>query len=410
MIGFAARAAEGQLWIGQPTSSDSGDLGSLWQLVRPALNLRPALAGVSPLLADITRDLRLTPTTGGLITTVMVVCLGVASPLAPSLVRRWGVDSTLFAALVVLTIGILLRSGGSTIALYAGAAVAGSAIAVMNVVMPAVVKRYFPDRVGALTAVYVSGLVTGAALTAGLMVPVQRAFGDSWQTAAASIAALSAAAALTWLPRVRRPVPQPIGPTTPRPRSGLLRDRVVWSVTAFMGLQSLTFYVVLAWLPPIFRDAGLSAEHAGYLLALSNLSQLVSTLTVPTLAARARSQSGYAATAAVVTLAGYLGVLFAPSTASWLWAVLLGLGQGASIALALLFIALRSPDPLTTTSVSALAQSIGYVLAATGPVAVGLLRQATGGWTVPLIVIIGVLIAQLTAGILAGRPRLVTPR
>jgi CP family cyanate transporter-like MFS transporter len=379
-------------------------------IILAALNLRPALAGVSPLLADITRDLRLTPTTGGLITTVMVVCLGVASPLAPSLVRRWGVDSTLFAALVVLTIGILLRSGGSTIALYAGAAVAGSAIAVMNVVMPAVVKRYFPDRIGALTAVYVSGLVTGAALTAGLMVPVQRELGDSWQAAAASIAVLSAAAALTWLPRVRRSVPQPGSPTTPRrPRSGLLRDRVVWSVTAFMGLQSLTFYVVLAWLPSIFRDAGLSAEHAGYLLALSNLSQLVSTLTVPPLAARARRQSGYAATAAVVTVAGYLGVLLAPATASWLWAVLLGLGQGASIALALLFIALRSPDPLTTTSLSALAQSIGYVLAATGPVAVGLLRQATGGWTVPLLVITGVLIAQLTAGILAGRPRLVTP-
>jgi len=176
-----------------------------------------------------------------------------------------------------------------------------------------------------------------------------------------------------------------------------------------MGLQSLTFYVVLAWLPSIFRDAGVSAEQAGYLLALSNPCQLVPTLTVPTLAARARSQSGYVATAAILTVAGYLGLLFAPATASWLWAILLGLGQGASIALALLFIALRSPDPLTTTSMSALAQSIGYVLAATGPVAVGLLRQATGSWAVPLIVITGVLAAQLTAGALAGRPRLITP-
>ncbi len=374
-------------------------------IVLAALNLRPALAGVSPLLADITRDLQLTPAAAGLITTVMVVCLGVASPLAPPLVRRWGVNGTLFAALVVLTAGILLRSTGTTVALYAGAAVAGSAIAVMNVVMPAVVKQDFPDRVGTLTSVYVSGLAAGSTVTAGLMVPIQQASGGSWQIAAGSIAVLSAVAALAWLPRTRRS-----GRTAQQSRglTTLLRDRVAWSVTAFMGLQSLTFYVVLAWLPSIFRDAGVSAEQAGYLLALSNLSQLVTTLTVPTLAARARSQSAFAATAAIVTVAGYLGVLVAPATASWLWAVLLGLGQGASIALALLFIALRSPDPLTTTSMSALAQSIGYVLAATGPVVVGLLRQATGSWTVPLIVITGVLIVQLTAGLLAGRPHLIT--
>ncbi len=370
-------------------------------LVLAALNLRPAIAGVSPLLGDIMADLRLGPASGGMVTTVMVVCLGLAAPAAPFLVRRCGLDRTALAGLVVLTAGIVLRSAGGAAALYAGAAVAGLAIAVLNVLMPALVKHHFPERTGVLTSVYVTALVLGATAGAGLAVPLERAIGHGWRPAAAATALLSAAAAAVWLPLARgraRPA------TAHQPVRTLLRTPMTWYVTGFMGLQSLTFYVVLAWLPTVFTDAGLDARQAGYLLALSTLVQIVTTLSVPVLAGRAASQAGYVVAAGVLTIAGYLGILLAPATASWMWAVLLGLGQGASIALALLLIALRSPDPSATTSLSAVAQSVGYLVAAAGPVLVGVVLQATGGWTVPLTLVIGVAAAQIAVGALAGRP------
>ncbi len=372
-------------------------------IVLAALNLRPALASISPVLGEIMADLGLTPAAGGLITTVMVVCLGVAAPLAPLLARRIGLDRTLLVALAVLTAGLLVRSSSGTAALYLGAVIAGSAIAVMNVVMPGVVKRHFPEHVGPLTGAYVTALALGAALASGLTAPLADATGG-WRGAAASGAVLSAAAVLLWLPQARRDGGDP---AQRGPFAAVLTDRVAWQVAGFMGLQSMTYFVALAWLPTLYQAAGLSAVHAGFLLGLSNLSQVITTLTVPVLAARARAQSWHIAAAAAVTAAGYLGVLLAPAAASWLWAVLIGLGTGASIALALLIITLRAEDSGVATSLSAIAQTFGYTLAALGPVLVGVLRQVSGGWTVPLLVTLGVLAAQLWLGIAAGRPQLV---
>ena len=370
-------------------------------IVLAALNLRPALAGISPLLAQIMAGLRLNPTAGGLVTTVMVVCLGIAAPLAPLPVRRLGPERTLLAGLAVLAAGTLLRSAGGAVELYLGAAVAGCAIAVLNVLMPALVRRHFPDHVGLLTAVYVTALVLGAALAAGLTVPVEHAIDAGWRPAAAASALLAVPAILAWLPWART---RGTEPQAHRPFRTLLRAPITWYVTGFMGLQSLNFYTALAWLPAIYQDAGVDADSAGYLLGLANLTQVTTTLTVPVLAARARTQSGYVAAAATLAIAGYLGILLAPGSASWLWAVLLGLGQGSSIALALLLIALRAPGAAAVTTLSSVAQSIGYVLAAAGPVLVGALRQASGGWTVPLATVLLLLAAQLIVGVRAGRP------
>ncbi|GAA3124369.1 CynX/NimT family MFS transporter [Planomonospora alba] len=371
-------------------------------VVLASLNLRPALAGISPVLDEIMDDLGLSPAGGGAITTVMVVCLGVLAPLAPVLARRFGLDRTLSAGLLVLAAGVLLRSAGSVPALYAGAAVAGTAIAIMNVVMPGIVKQHFPERVGLVTGLYVSALVLGAAAGAGLTVPLEHATGYGWRGATALAALPAVAAALLWLPQALRPPAG--GPAAPRPFRALLRAPATWSVTVFMGLQSLTFYITLAWLPTIFREAGIPAEQAGYLLSLSNLVQIAVTLAVPLHAGRARSQVSHVTAAALLTAAGYAGVLLAPATAPWLWVTLLGLGQGASIALALLIITLRAPDPASVTALSAVAQSAGYVLAALGPFLVGVLREVSGGWTVPLLAGLGACALQLAAGLFAGRP------
>lgn len=366
------------------------------------LNLRPALAGISPLLSEIMGDLGLSPAQGGAITTVMVLCLGLLGPLAPALATRLGLDRTLLVGLLVLAAGVAVRSTDGLIALYGGAALAGTAIAIMNVAMPGIVKQHFPSRVGLFTGIYVSCLVAGAAMASAAMVPLSREVG--WRAAAGSAAALALVAAVLWAPQAfRRPVGNGGGAGS-RPYRTMLRRRTTWFVTGFMGLQSLTFYIMLAWLPTIFQDAGLTAEQGGYLLGLTTLAQIAATLTVPVHAGRARSQVPHVVGAALLTMAGYIGVLVAPATAPWLWMIILGIGQGASIALALLIIALRAPDPASVTALSAVAQSCGYVLAALGPLVIGLLYQLTGGWTLPLLAGLAACALQLAFGVVAARP------
>ncbi|MGP4093486.1 CynX/NimT family MFS transporter [Nonomuraea sp. KM90] len=367
-----------------------------------ALNLRPAIAGVSPLLDEIMNDVGLSPAGGGAITTVMVVCLGVFGPLTPMLARRVGLDRTLLAGLLVIAAGLALRGLDGAPVLYLGSALAATAIAVMNVSMPGIVKQHFPTQVNLMTGVYVSCVVAGAAAASALVIPLEHATGYGWRGVSSLLAVPALLAALLWLPQALRK--QPGGPTGPRPFRTVLRSRVTWYVTALMGLQSLTFYVMLAWLPTIYLEAGLPADQAGYLLSLTNLVQVGTSLAVPVLAGRRASQVPYVVGAGVLTVLGYLGVLLAPTTLPWLWMVVLGIGQGASFALALLIIALRPADPATVTALSAVAQSVGYVIAALGPLLFGFLRQVSGGWTVPLATGLGVIAAQIVAGWFAGRP------
>ncbi|WP_084960140.1 CynX/NimT family MFS transporter [Thermoactinospora rubra] len=369
-------------------------------IVLAALNLRPALAGVSPLFDQIMVDVGLSPAGAGAITTVMVVCLGVFGPVAPLLARRVGADRTLLAGLLLLAFGAVARTLDGPPALYLGSAVAGTAIAIMNVIMPGVVKQHFPTRVGPYTSLYVTALVLGAASASALVIPLEHLTGYGWRGVSALVAVPALAAALFWLPQAFGKQAAP--PGGPRPFRALLRSRVTWFVTAFMGLQSLTFYVMLAWLPTIFQEAGLPAEHAGYLLGLTSLAQVAGTFGAPILAGTRASQAPHVLAATGLTALGYLGVLLAPTTLPWLWMVVLGVGQGASLALALLIITLRAPDPSSVTALSAVAQSIGYVLAATGPLVIGALREATGGWTVPLVAGLAFCAAQGAAAWRAG--------
>jgi CP family cyanate transporter-like MFS transporter len=371
-----------------------------------ALNLRPAIAGVSPLLTTIMGDLGLSAVQGGAITTVMVVCLGLLGPLAPVLATRLGLDRTLLISLIVLAGGVALRSAGGLVALYGGAALAGAAIAVMNVAMPGVVKQHYPDRIGLLTGVYVSFMVCGAGGASAAMVPLADRIG--WRAATGSAAVLALVAAVVWAPQAVRSARGESRRTGHRPYRALLRSRMTWYVTFFMGLQALGFYVMLAWLPTIFQSAGIPADQAGYLLSLTNLAQITATLTVPLHAGKAMSQVPHVAVAGVLTIAGFAGVMFAPATLPWLWMIILGLGQGAAISLALLIITLRAPDPASVTALSAVSQSVGYVLAAVGPFAFGLLHQISGGWTVPLMAGIGATLLQIVVSVVAARP--VTPR
>jgi MFS transporter, CP family, cyanate transporter len=359
---------------------------------------------------------------------VPVLCFGVFCVAAAPLSRRFGEERVLEVALAVLAAGLLLRGGLPGLMLYPGTALAAAAIALMNVLLPSLVKRREPARAGLLIGIYLLSLSAGSILASLIAVPVYRASGGSPRLALGLWAVPAVIAAAAWLPQIRyRTVPPGPAPDPPDPGlaaappgagpvdtrfqpAGVGRLRVyqhalTWQVAAFFGLQSLTYYAALSWLPTMFRDRGASAGHAGSLLALMNFGGAITALLIPVLAHRAPSQRTLIAGTVMASAAGLAGVWFAPLGESVAWILVLGLGQGASLSLAIYFTMARAPDPAAAASLSAFAQGTGYLVATTGPLTIGFLHVATGSWTIPIAVLLAVTGFQLLAGWLAARAR-----
>ncbi|NGO67540.1 CynX/NimT family MFS transporter [Streptomyces boncukensis] len=380
-------------------------------IVLASLNMRAALAGVSPVLGDISDSFGLTSTTGSLVTTIPLVFMGVASPLAPRLARRWGTEAVLFGALVLLAGGIALRIAPPVVALFAGCAVVGTGIALLNVLMPGLIKRDFPERAAGMTALYSTAMILGATASAAAAVPLEHALGG-WRGSLVSWALLAAVAALVWLPQVllaRRGTGHgqaaavPAHPGQDAAGPNLTRSRLAWQVTLFMGSQSLIAYVTIAWMPTLLTDHGMNRSTAGLVFAFSTLVQMAGSFVVPTLAGRMRGQRALATAVSSLMAAGIAGLLAAPVAGAWLWAALLGVGQGGALGLALTMMVLRSGDAHTAARLSGMAQTWGYLLAAVGPLLLGAVHQATGGWTVPLVLLLCVCAGLVLLGLGAGR-------
>jgi CP family cyanate transporter-like MFS transporter len=369
-----------------------------------AANLRPALTGVAPLIGQIRAETGISNGVAGLLTTLPLLAFGLLSPIAPRVARRFGMERALLASLLVLAAGILLRWAGAVGALFLGTTILGAAIALANVLLPSLVKREFPAHAGLMTSVYSTSLGISAALAAGVSVPLAQLDGVGWQGALVVWALPALLAAVAWLPQLGRSD----RPADPSARSSpglrdLWRSPLAWQVTLFMGLQSLSYYVTLTWLPEILQEEGMGATRAGWMLGLSQAVAIVTMFLAPMIAERRPSQRGVVAVAVGVSGAGALGLLVAGSTASTLWVVLLGLGQGATFSLALTFFALRAPDSGHAAALSGMAQSVGYLLAAGGPSLFGVLRDATGSWKVPLALLLTVTVCLLIAGLGASR-------
>ncbi|PWC31843.1 CynX/NimT family MFS transporter [Azospirillum sp. TSO22-1] len=370
-------------------------------LVLIALNLRPALSSLGPVLAEVVRDTGVSASSASILTTVPVVCLGVFGLAAPGLARRFGSERVILAMLAVLAAGIALRAVPAFAAQVAAALVAGAGIGVVGALLPGLVKRDFPERAALMTGVYTMALCGGAALAAGSIVPLSHALGG-WPPALASWALPALVAAAVWLSGL-----PDAGAHHAHGRwevRGLWRDPLAWQVTLFMGLQSSLAYVVFAWLAPILRDRGLDPVTAGFVVSSSILVQLITALTAPIVAGRRRHQGGVVLVVLALTLVGLLGCLYAPIGSVWLWAVLVGLGQGGSFALGLTLIVLRAGDPHVAAALSSMAQSVGYTLASCGPLLVGLLHDRTGGWGLSGVLFTVVVAAAAVFGVLAGRP------
>jgi MFS transporter, CP family, cyanate transporter len=392
-----------------------------------AANLRSAITSLPPVFPELQSALHMSASELAVLAAIPVLCFGVFSGTAAPLSRRFGEERVLGAALLLLAVGLLLRGLSPSELLFPGTVVAGAAIALMNVLLPSLVKRRMPDRAGMLIGLYLLMLAGGAIVASVVAIPVFTAAGGSVH--GGPVAPGSAAIRLTlglwagpallavliWLPQLRyRTLPEAAGARragqaggSPRGALAMGRSALAWQVTLFMGLQSLSYYATLSWFPTMFRDRGVSAAHAGDLLALMNLGNAVTALLIPMLAQRAADQRRLAAWSMVATVAGLAGAVFGPAHLAAVFVVVLGLGQGATLGLGIFYTMARAPDPLTAASLSAFAQGVGYLIASLGPLVIGFLHDVTGGWSVPGLVLLAVAALQLLTGWLAGRAKTV---
>jgi CP family cyanate transporter-like MFS transporter len=377
-----------------------------------AFNLRAMITSLPPVFPELQSVLHISAASLAVLAAVPVLCFGVFSGAGAPLSRRFGEERVLGGALALIAAGLALRALAPSGLLFVGTIIAGAGIALMNVLLPSLVMRRAPDRAGLLIGLYLLALSGGAIVASVLAVPVFTAAGNGLAATRLSLglwAVPAVIAAVIWLPQLRyRTLPE--GADRAARRVGALamgRHALAWQVTLFMGLQSLSYYAALSWFPTMFRDRGVSAAYAGTLLALMNVGNAVTALAVPVLAQRAADQRRLVVWAMAATAAGLAGAGFGPSGLAPGFIVLLGLGQGATLGLGIYYTMARAPDPVMAASLSAFAQGIGYLIASTGPLLIGLLHTATGSWTVPVAVLLGIALLQLVTGWLAGRDRTV---
>ncbi|MGW0184751.1 CynX/NimT family MFS transporter [Streptomyces sp. NPDC003362] len=381
-----------------------------------ALNLRPAITSLGALLEEVRDGLGMSGSVAGLLTSVPPLCFAVFGVMAPRLARRFGPAAVVCAGMAAIAAGLLIRPfTGGTPGFLAASALALMGIAVSNVLMPVIVKRWFPDRVGSMTGAYSMALALGTSTAAAVTVPVTDALGGDWQAGLAVWAALAAAAVLPWLPVLRdRGAASGAGQADPAAAPGeaqapalrITRSRTAWALAAFFGLQATAAYITMGWMAQIFRDAGVPAGTAGLLLAVTMVMGVPLAFVIPRLATRLPHQGPIVLALGVCGLAGYAGLYLAPAGGAWAWAVLLGVSNCA-FPLALTMVGMRARSGPGVAQLSAFAQSTGYLISIPGPLLVGVLYQHSGGWGLPIALMIALMVPQMAVGWLAGRDRTV---
>ncbi|WP_398937176.1 CynX/NimT family MFS transporter [Streptomyces sp. IB201691-2A2] len=395
-------------------------------IVLTALNLRPAITSLGALLEEVRDGLGMSGSFAGLLTSVPPLCFAVFGVMAPRLARRFGPAAVVCAGMVAIAAGLAIRPfAGNTAGFLVASALALMGIAVSNVLMPVIVKRWFPDRVGSMTGLYSMALALGTAAAAAVTVPMSRSLGGSWHAGLAVWAGLAAVAVLPWIPLVRArgtalsrdtasaSAQAPARDTPSASAAGqepsalrITRSRTAWALAVFFGLQATAAYITMGWMAQIFRDAGVPAGTAGLLLAVTMVMGVPLAFVIPRLATRLPHQGPIVVALGVCGLVGYAGLYLAPAGGAWAWALLLGIANCA-FPLALTMVGMRARTGAGVAQLSAFAQSTGYLISIPGPLLVGVLYQHSGGWGLPIALMAGLMIPQIVVGILAGRDRTV---
>ena len=408
---------------GEQDHASRGTVLLLAGLVFLAATLRPSIALVGPILAQIRSDLGLGSSDVSVLTALPVLFFGLFAPTVPALNRRLGPARSVLVALVAVLAGSLLRLEPSWTALVIGTCLLSAGIAVGNVLLPVLAKTYFPSRIGLVTGLSTMSLNLAAASAAATIVPLTVLAGGQWREGMLAWTAPVVTAMVSWAvlatrdrePRLQRSGEEQRssgnhsparanGSARPESNRGIVRSRLAWYIIAFTASQSVIYYCVLSWLPSIYQSHGVSAAFSGVLLSIATAIGAPVALVVPSLAARTADQRGLLAVVVGCAAAGLAGLLLDATAAPVLWAVLLGIGLGGAFPLALAFFALKTSNSEQTASLSMLAQTVAYLLASAGPFTLGLLRDGTGSWSPGIGLLLGCLAVELAAGLLAAKP------
>lgn len=392
----------------QPRPLWAGRTLALVGIVLVAFNLRTAVASLSPIIVQLERDVALSPVIVGLLGMLPPLCYAVFGIATPGFAKRVGLEIALIGSLVALAIGLAGRGlAGDALWLVAASMLTFAAIGVGNVLLPPLVKRYFPDRIGLMTTLYVTAMSVSTFTPPLIAVPVADAAG--WRVSLGLWAVVAAVALLPWLALLVHPRRQAAEVLPEGAAPGLLRfalrSPLVWAVTILFMVSGFNAYAVFAWLPSILGDiAGTTPAESGALLSLFAAMGLPAGLVIPIIAARhgkVRLLVGIASTAIVV---GYAGLILAPTFETWLWVAIAGIGP-LLFPLSLVLVNLRTRTHEGAVALSGFVQSVGYLMVAVGPFAVGLLHDVTGGWLWPLLFLLGSAVPAAIAGLVASRPR-----
>jgi CP family cyanate transporter-like MFS transporter len=372
-------------------------------IVFVGMNLRPALLSVGPLVDSLHADLGLSAVALGTLITLPVLCFGAFAPLAPRLLRFQSAERLILLSLLILVLGIGLRSILGIFGLFAGTLVVGFSISVVMVLLPSIIKKHFPVQAGMMMGLYTTALALGAAISAAVTVPLEQLPGSNWRWALGFWLVPAIIAAVVWWPQTASGEHPRNSAHHAVPR--LRGNWLAWQVTLFMGAQGAIAYCIFGWLPLILIDRGLAPVEAGFVLAAMMAVQLTTSLAGPWLATRGRDQRLATLAMMILVFVGLMGMLYGEIASVYWWSTIFGLGFGGMFSIAMALLVLRSPNARVAAALSGMAQGVGYTLAAIAPLIVGFLHDYTGNWNAVAVFFVLLICGAACSGLLAGRSK-----
>ena len=368
-----------------------------------ASTLRTPITGVGPIISFIRDGLGISNGLAGFLTTIPLLAFAVVSPFAPRIARKFGMEWTLFYSVILLCIGIILRSVGATSLLIIGTILIGVAIAFGNVLIPSFFKLKFPLHIGLLTGIYSVSMNISSGFAAGFSHPI--ATNAGWQIALAVSIVLCVLTLFIWLPVLREKKVELHMPTADTKKKQMWKIPFAWAVAGAMGLQSFIFYSTSTWIPDIFISQGLDATTAGWMASVMQFAQIPMTFMIPIIAGKIDSQRPIVLFFTICYIISFVGIYMEWTSLAVLWMIFLGFGGGASFGFALMLFTLRTKTAYDAADLSGFAQSVGYLVAAIGPVLLGSVRDLTNSWSIPLLLFIAVALLLFISSFISAKNR-----
>lgn len=378
----------------------------LFLLLLTAANLRTPITAVGPVLENIRHTFGLSASAAGVINFLPLLMFATLAPPAAWFGNRFGLERSLWGALLLITLGSLLRISGSETALWAGTVLLSSGIAAANVLLPPLIKRDFTEHTARYVGLYAMTMAITASIASGVVVPLAEMTRAGWRLSLAVWLIPAIGALFAWLPYLKKPATPAHAALKTSSNRSPWHAALGWQVSLFMACQSLVFYTLIGWFTPFAQDNGISQLEAGGMLFVYQIVAIVSNLACMSALKKLRDQRAIGFLASLSIFIAVAGLLMAPNYAL-MWLILAGLGAGASMVICLSLFNLRSADHLQASKLSGMAQCVGYGLAALGPLCFGMLHDASGNWHAPLMLLLVIAAVQMVVATLAGRARVI---